>query len=257
MDEHLAFSLNEDAKIQEIMAGPQQIKADWSADAASVIVQDAAGRIWRLPRAAPDAERLGPGQLRGVREVVTERYLAQFAGIFYEVPRTDTKAVPNFRQMKPIAAHDYAISDFCTWRGLLVLAGLRTDAPPGERVAVDPEGRGALWFGQVDELWRLGKPVGVGGPWLDTPVQPGQPSDPYLMTGFDRKILRLRHDAAGPVRFQVEVDYSNRDYWKLYAAFDVPPGVEFVHEFPDGFSAHWVRVVADQRCRATAQLEYR
>lgn len=135
--------------------------------------------------------------------------------------------------MKPVAAHGYAISDYCTWRGLLVLAGLRAGASAGGRVAADPAGRCALWLGQIDELWRLGKPVGVGGPWKDTAVRAGQPSDPYLMTGFDRK--SLRHDAPRPVRFRVEVDYSNRDFWKAYGEFEVESGAEFVHEFPAVF----------------------
>ena len=61
--------------------------------------------------------------VRGVREVVSERYLAHIHGTFYEIPRLETKTVPDFRRMKPVASHRARIADFATWRGLLVLAG--------------------------------------------------------------------------------------------------------------------------------------
>jgi len=28
------------------------------------------------------------------------------------------------------------------------------------------------------------------------------------------------------------------------------------HSFPEGFSAHWVRAIADHNCRATAMFHY-
>ena len=49
------------------------------------------------------------------------------------------------------------------------------------------DGKLGLWFGAIDDLWKLGKPVGVGGPWKHTAVKAGKPSDAYLMTGYDKK----------------------------------------------------------------------
>ena len=43
----------------------------------------------------------------------------------------------------------------------------------------------------VDDLWRLGKPRGIGGPWKNTEVKAGEPSDPYVMTAYDRKQVNL------------------------------------------------------------------
>ena len=54
------------------------------------------------------------------------------------------------------------------------------------------DGQAALWVGAIDDIWKLGKAVGIGGPWLENEVQAGVPSDPYLMTGFDQKSLRLK-----------------------------------------------------------------
>jgi hypothetical protein len=187
---------------------------------------------------------------------VSERYLAQFHGTFYEIPRLESKTVPDFRKMKPVASHGARIADFATWRGLLVLAGTRIDArPDGHFFGANGNGPG-LWFGAIDDLYQLGAPAGVGGPWKDTPIKPGEPSDPYLMTNFGRKSATLSHDADRPVRFAIDVDFLATGSWHRYAVLDVPAGTPLSHRFPDGFAAHWVRVSADHSGLATAWFEY-
>jgi len=257
VDADLMVRANMDPAVRRVLETTNAIRADFAADRASLIITDLARRRWRIPRGSPDFDRFPANALRGVRECVSERYLAHLGGILYEIPRTDTRILPNYREMKPIATHGFAISDFCTWRGLMVLAGCRSDAPADEHVIRDDSTGLVLWLGQIDDLWKLGKPTGRGGPWYETPVKAGQPSDPFLMTGFDRKTLTLSHDASRPVRMRVEVDYSNRDAWKLYREFSVPPGAPLVHEFPADFSAHWVRLVTDTDCIATAMFDYR
>jgi hypothetical protein len=114
-----------------------------------------------------------------------------------------------------------------------------------------------VWLGVVDDLWQLGKPRGEGGPWKDTAVIAGQPSDPYLMTGFSRKTLRLSHDRPEPIRVRVDVDLNGTGLWVPYRTFDVPAGRTLEHEFPAGYDAYWVRTAALTDARATAQLSYR
>ena len=109
----------------------------------------------------------------------------------------------------------------------------------------------AVWVGAVDDLWAFGKPVGRGGPWKNTRVQADTPSDPYLMTGYDKKRLTLSHGAGKSVRFTVEVDFACTG-WFPHATFDVPPGHTVRHDFPRGFGAYWVRVASDTACSATA-----
>jgi hypothetical protein len=140
---------------------------------------------------------------------------------------------------------------------MLVLSGLAADAPAANRhVIKSADGRAAVWVGAVDDLWTFGKPVGVGGPWKDAAVTPGQPSDPYLITGYDRKTLTLSHAAAGPVRMKVEVDLTGTGTWVEYAAPEVPAGQSTVHTFPTGFQAYWLRVSANKATTATAWLVY-
>jgi hypothetical protein len=222
-------------------------------DEASVIVTEGKLRV-RLPKshAGYDAP-WATGWPRALREVVTERSLLNAAGSFYLLPRDNSGGL---RAIKPICTHNKRITDFCSWRGLLVMAGCAGQArPDGHYFAAGDSGIG-LWFGDVDDLWKLGKPTGRGGPWLKTPVEGGTLSDPYLMVGYDRKKLELSHDVSGEVAFTILVDIAADDTWLPYATVHVPAGQVVRHDFPGGYSAHWVRLKADRPCKATAMFDY-
>lgn len=222
----------------------------------SVLVTEGKGRF-RLPLSGATAEDLsaaGPGLPRVIREGVTERFLLNAGGSFYVLPRPTAGGAS---RIKPICTHDKRITDWCSWRGLLVLAGTKPDAKPdGHYFATTEYGGVGLWFGDVDDLWKLGKPRGRGGPWVKADVKPGQPSDPYLMAGYDRKTVELSHDAAGVVQITLEVDTAADGAWHPFRTFEVQPGRTAKFEFPAGYSAQWVRAKCDTACRATVQFTY-
>jgi hypothetical protein len=221
-------------------------------DKASVIISEGPQHRYRLPKTDPAYDKAFPtGWPRTLREVVTERFLLNAHGTFYEIPRASAGGV---KRMRPIATHRKAITDFCSWRGLLVMTGVKRGATESEHLV---RGAGtALWVGDVDDLWKFGAPVGEGGPWQDSAVKAGEPSDPYLMTGYDRKHLTLTHQSDKPVTFTVEVDFLGDDSWNEYGRFTVIPKEKADLDFPSGFSAHWVRVKADADTRATAHFIY-
>lgn len=238
------------AKVERVAALGAPV---FTLDEASVVVTTPEGERLRLPRTDPAYDQpFASGWPRSEREVVTERSLLNIHGTFYELPRPSSGGL---RRIRPICTHGKRVTDFCSWHGMLVLAGTRADAPPDGHLFRATEGEAALWFGNVDDLWGFGKPVGHGGPWAETPVAAGVPSDAYLMTGYDRKRLSLRHDSPEAVTFTVEVDFDQGG-WHRYGAFAVPPGETVRHAFPTGYAAHWVRVTADRRCSATARLVY-
>ncbi|WP_414660926.1 hypothetical protein [Horticoccus sp. 23ND18S-11] len=224
-------------------------------DAASVIYTDEAGQRFRLPKGRADYRLEGPlGFERTVREVCTERDLLNAGGTFFELPAENAGGIAKLR---PIATHNRRIHDYATWRGLLVMSGVATDAPTDNRHLIrSADGQAVVWVGAVDDLWAFGKPVGVGGPWKDTAVKAGVASDRYLLTGYDRKTLTLSHQAAGPARIKVEVDLTGTGTWVEYAALDVPAGQTTTHRFPAGFQAYWLRVSANLDTTATAWLVY-
>jgi hypothetical protein len=235
---------------------------EFEVDDASVILEDHWGNRYRLPKGHPSFDRAtGFGWPRDRREVVTERDLFNAHGIMYCLPRANSGGVAH---IKPIATHNRRITDFCSWRGLLVLAGCSRGVPDDEHFIQSEDGEVGLWFGDVDDLWKLGRPTGVGGPWKESPVEPGAASDPYLMTGFDEKTLSLSHDAVRPVTFTIEVNVvmnfspvsDQYGIWQHYTDLEVCPGKTREYAFPDGFSAHWVRLKADRACRASAIFNY-
>ena len=109
-----------------------------------------------------------------------------------------------------------------------------------------------IWFGKTDDLWHWGKPKGWGGPWRYKAVRPGEASDPFLMTGFDKKMVHLKADKRA--EFDIEVDTlgsgAREKYERILTRAD---GYQY-HVFPEGFSAHWVRIVSATSCTATAEF---
>jgi hypothetical protein len=226
-----------------------------TADEASVIFIESGVR-WRLPRSASPAHDalLARSALRKAREVCTERDMLQAHGTFYELPALNAKGAI---RMRPIATSDTAVHDYCSYRGLLVLSGISASAGKDDRHIIrSDDGKAAVWVGTADDLWQLGKPRGFGGPWKNTAVEKGTPSDPYLMTGYDKKTLKLTNQGAKPVRVAVLLDVAGDGRTSAYRTIEVPAGKEVTHAFESWINAYWVRFVADEDAILSAQLTY-
>ena len=224
-----------------------------TADAASMLYVDEAGKRWRLPKGDAAFDQPGAlGYARLCREVCTERNLLNAGGTFYELPAENAGG---FIKLRPIATHNRRIHDFASYRGLLVMSGIADDAK-GEHIIRSDGGQCALWVGAVDDLWKFGKARGRGGPWLETAVKAGVPSDAYLATGYDHKRLTLSHQSKEGVTFKVEADFTGTGVWAEVTSLSVKPGQILDHTFPDAFGAYWLRVTASADATATAQFEY-
>jgi hypothetical protein len=227
-------------------------------DRASAILKvftgaDGEWRTYRLPKASHCWDHKWQTEWPRIRSVEHERLLVDHHGMFYEL---SPWAYGNRAWgIRPISTHLWVHGDFCSWKGMLVVgADNASHESDGNLQCAEPQS--GLWFGRTDDLWKLGKPAGWGGPWWETKVAARAPSDPYLLTGFDKKCLHLAHDAKAPVTFEVEVDFLGCGAWKRYARVAVPARGYRHHEFPSGFGAHWLRVTASRACLATAQLFY-
>jgi hypothetical protein len=222
-------------------------------DAASVIFTDDKGKRWRLPKGDPAFESYPFKDYRVDREVATERDRFNAQGTFYELPAENAGG---FIKVRPVATHNRLIHDYCSYRSLFVLTGVVTPLNSNNpHIIRSADGKVALWAGAVDDIWQLGKPRGIGGPWKDSPVEANQPSDPYLMTAYDSK--SLTHDADKEIAVTVELDVTGDGDWVVYQTFDVKPGVQTTHAFPESFSAYWIRFKSNAACKASAILEYR
>lgn len=200
-----------------------------------------------LPKASHSWDNAWNTEWMRIRRAQTERFLMDVHGMFYDLPPFAYGG--KVWGIRPICSHLRVVPDFCYWRGMLVMAGDQTDHDVGQP-------QSGLWFGNIDDLWSWGKPAGWGGPWWETNVEAGQVSDPFLMTGFDKKVVHMTQDSGGEVTFTVEVDFLGNGTWHKYDSFTVLPRGYLHHEFPDGFSAHWVRVKTDRACTATTYFMY-
>lgn len=227
------------SQMQRLLA----IEKSYTTDEASVIVKDKTG-AFRLPKI--DAyEKLS---YRDRREIESERFMLNIQGSFYEAGRES-----GFKALRPIVTHKKQIMDFCTWRGLLVLSGTKQNAKPDGHYFADGDKSNGLWYGAIDDMWKLGKPTGEGGVWKNTAVKANQPSLPYIMTNYDKKQVKLSADKNVDIALEIDFDFTG--FYK-YKTLHVPAGKTITYTFPAGFNAHWVRAVANADCIATAWFVY-
>lgn len=127
---------------------------------------------------------------------------------------------------------------------------------PQDRNPLAGQPQAGLWFGKTDDLWNFGKPTGTGGVWYNTDIQPAEVSDPYLMYGFDKKSVHLYQDSPNAIEMTIETDFMSNGEFKAFKTIKIAPG-EYIHyEFPDGYSAQWMRISSDKACKATAMVIY-
>ncbi len=226
-----------------------------SVEQSSVLVVDEKGRRWRLPLGNNAFTGLmNSSALRIIREVATERNLFNCHGTYYELPAENADG---FARIRPVASHNFRIHDYASYRGLLILTGIDlTEAKDNPHIIVSDDGQAAVWAGALDDLWKLGKPTGHGGPWLNSPVKAGTPSDPYLIGFFDKRKLQISHDLNDAVTFRIEVDPVDDGTWMDYMVIKVPSGETAKYSFPKNFQARWIRFTAGKDCTSTARLIY-
>lgn len=236
-------------------ARAKKVKNIWSEDKASIILQAKNYRL-RLPKGNGSySEILPSGTARSIREVESERELANIGGTFYEIPLFKVGQEPLYKMMRPVSTHRKQISDFNTWNGLLVLSGIKKGVK-GPHIYSSNNENASLWFGGIDDIWHFGKPVGEGGPWKDTQVKAHKLSDMYLMTGYDKKSIELWADKDVEISMWIHINHYLEKPIK-YKVFKIKAGQKLEYEFPKGFSAHWIQLQSNKDCIANAWLKYK
>ncbi len=240
--------------MQEHVAIPERRNRVFRITGHSVIYTHPSRQRYRFPKTLEGYDAEGPlGWGRIAREIATERDLFHAHGTFYELPAENAGG---FNRVRPVASHNLRIKDYCSYRGLFVMSGVdideETDNP---HIIRSGDGKAGLWVGAVDDLWTLGKPVGVGGPWYKEDVGAGEASDAYLMRGYDEKTLELT--SSDPTVIIVQVDITGTGDWKNYKDIELTVGnLEQEYRFPTGFQAYWVRFISSQSATITTTLTY-
>ena len=228
----------------------------WDRASAILKIYTAADQTWRtyrLPKASNCWDHKWQTEWPRIRSTEHERLMMDHHGMWYEL---SPWAYGNqFCGIRPISTHLWVHGDFCSWKGLFIVGADNTSYEDGGNLQ-SAEPQSGIWIGKTDDLWNLGKPKGWGGPWWEDSIKADTPSDPYLMNGFDQKVLHLSHNSKESVNFTIEIDFQGNGKWNTYTEVEVPANGYAPHVFPQGFCAHWVRVVANKACKATAQFHY-
>lgn len=212
---------------------------------------------YRIPKGSRTFDETSCTEWMRVREVETERAMMDCHGIFYEIGMHSYGN--QLWAIKPISNHLRVIPDFCSWRGMLVFGGNQATPMkfgPQDRNPLAGQPQAGLWFGKTDDLWNFGKPKGFGGVWYQTEVSAGEKSDPYLMYGFDKKSVHLYHDSKETVEFTIQTDFMGNGDFRDFKTISVKPGEYINYEFPNAYSAIWMRFKISSNCKATAVVNY-
>jgi len=256
LDEAMNLVQKNDAETQQFIdekfAIPENVV---TIDKSSVLIVDDAKRRWMLPLGNnANSALIKNAQVRICLEVVTERDLLNCHGTFYELPAENADG---FAKIRPISSHNYQIHDYASYRGLLVMTGINPEtAKDNSHIIVSDDKKAYLWVGVIDDLWKMGKPTGKGGPWKDTSVKAYEASDPYLIGFYNNKQLTLSHDMNEDVSFTIEVEPVGHGPWMKYKEVTVKAGEEYNYQFPGSFQSRWIRFNSDKDCVATAWLVY-
>ena len=238
--------------IKEKLAIPKDVI---TVEESSVLIIDDSGRRWRLPKGDTRFTlNVQNAANRISREVVTERDLLNAHGTFYELPAENADG---FAKIRPVSSHSLNIHDYTSYRGLLVMTGIDNNDVSNEHIITSKDGNAKVWVGAIDDLWKLGKPVGEGGPWSNDVVRNNIPSDPYLIGFYDKKNLTLSHKSNKPVTFTIQVDAIGHGPWMNFKQITVKPNEKVLYTFPASFQARWIRFSSNTDCTATALLSYK
>ena len=217
------------------------------------------GQEFRLPVACDELVKPQVLPMRLDREAATERDLFHCAGMFYELPAANAGGLPKIR---PVARDGKFITDYASYRGLMVLGGIDPKAaalPKDERnphLIVSEDGKAAVWAGAIDDLWTFGKPAGRGFLWKETDVKASEPSLPFLLTGFDDKVVRFRNHSDFPVAVTLETDLTGTGVWSVYRTLTFGPDQAATFAFPRAFQSYWLRATSSVDAKLTAEVAF-
>jgi len=152
------------------------------------VLDNGTWHTYLLPKAAHcnDASHGWYPEWPRIRKITDGRWMMDMHGMFFDFPPTFSAA--NSGGIRPIGSHLRYVPDFCEWNDRLVLATDETSIQ-GNRLAGQPQSN--LWFGSYEDLKTWGPASGYGGPWLEDRVRADEPSDPFLVAGFDRRVIHL------------------------------------------------------------------
>ncbi|HKL21509.1 MAG TPA: hypothetical protein VJ904_06865, partial [Tichowtungia sp.] len=163
-------------------------------------------------------------------------YLMHMHGLFFDFPKTFSSA--NFADLKPICSYYKMPTDYCMFNGQLVMG--KNDACTFRDPLILHK-QSNLWFGQLDDLYSWGSPHGHGGVWKYEDVAAGTFSEPFLVNGFSRITLHLKHSTEQAVEMEIQTSTGDNT-WTSNRTVSVPTEGYHAEILNDLGDAQWIRL---------------
>ena len=197
-----------------------------------------------------------------IRDIGEKDLLMTMHGTFWKFPKDFSPK--KSAGITPRSNYLKVIGDFSKWNDRLVFGC--DDTAKSEFLSSrkakgkinGPQSQSNLWFMPPSQLDHIGPAIGRGSVWIDEPVKAGEPSDSFLFSGYDHRIIHLNHDLTDPVTFTLEVDHEGNGSWTKLREINVAPGKERSVAFTKSELGAWIRVTTSKDCtKATAAFSYR
>jgi hypothetical protein len=186
-----------------------------------------------------------------IREIGDGKMMMDMHGMFFDFPASFSQT--NASGIKPIGSHLRYIPDFLSWNNMVVLATDETSIQ-GNPYAGQPQSN--LWFGKREELGNWGPKSAYGAIWLNDEVIAEKPSLPFLIAGFDNRILHLNNSDKTPVTITIQVDEKGTGNWKELQTIALEKEGYQYYIFKEDLKAEWVRLVANKTSKLTAAFHF-
>lgn len=199
-----------------------------------------------------------------IRAVTTERQMMYAYGTWFKLStwldHPTAAGVQNYGSagtdypcLDPIARYVDTITDFCVFNGKFVIG---TNNMSTHKGAFPQSGQpqSALKLGDIEDIWKGGKPTGKGYLWYKESITNGTASDPMLIRGYDKKCVQIFNGSASALNVAVKI-IDRSDTYTL-ATIAVAAGEFKAYPFPAGVGGDWMRLVPDATVTpVTAWLE--
>ncbi|MBQ9431910.1 MAG: hypothetical protein IJU44_10205 [Kiritimatiellae bacterium] len=234
-------------------------------DCRSLILKVLDGGTWhtyRLPKASHsyDGAHGWNTEWPRIREIGEgDDWLMTMHGSFWRFPKTFDAT--HSAGIRPRSNYLKVVGDFCRWGDRVVLG---CDDSAKNEFLNKRQAKGSisgpvmsnsnLWFIRPGELDGFGPAIGRGAAWMSEDVSAGEVSDPFLLDGFDSRLLEIAQDGAG--EYALQIDAAGNGVWSDAGSVKVEPGRLSVKNLSELRGA-WVRLIAKVAAKnATAFFSY-
>jgi len=228
-----------------------------------MLLDDGEWHAYRLPKASHsyDGAHGWNTEWPRIRNIGETDWLATMHGTFWRFPKSFS--IQNSAGISPRSNYLKVIGDFARWDDRIVFGC--DDAAKNEFLNYRPfksskcspsQSNSNLWFVEPVQLNHFGPSIGRGSVWLNHDLKKGAVSDPYLFSGYDHRMMTIRHDNRTPVNFALEIDRQGDGTWVPFKSFEVDQYL--IHLFDESDEGSWIRVRVDSDVsKAVVHFNYR